>query len=162
MGIDAIRSRALHDDAAELLAEWLLCEIEIGCKSGALALLKEFASYEAHCSSLTNSLVVLAEAEMAALGWLDTANVEGGAEAVLEHARAELNRCDLGYYLWRLAWRHGQLHARMGNHDLAARHSGRARSELLLLSDSLDSPRLAEAFLGLPSQSAFIAELEAG
>ena len=159
-GISATMDRALMSDAAELLAMWLLCEVDLGERAKAMEILQEFSQHEPHCSVPVRTLLVLAEAEMAAEDWLDTSEVPGGVADLLNHAQLELSRCDMGYYTWRPSWRLGRLAFERAEAQRAMSHLDDARVLLIQLLRSVESERLSETMLALPATSRFLQDLE--
>src|SRR5690606_11789144 len=94
------------------------------------------------------------------LDWLDASSVPEGAIPLLLQARAELSQCDLGYYTWRTSWRIGQVYLRKLRLKEAKEFLFQARSELMELLRSVESPRLSDSFLSLPAACEMLDALE--
>lgn len=157
--IESMQDQGMLDDAAEVLVSWLLCEVDMSQEDSALRLFQEFESHQIHCSAPVRALMLLCEAEMASLNWLDANSAVGGADLLLDAARTELDHFGLRYYTWRPFWRMGQSHLRHGRRHDAATCLDEARVELMDLLRSIDSPRLAESFLALPSPSDLLEDI---
>lgn len=157
--LDRFQTSKALDDVSERLVSWMVAEFDQSELETAIQLYDEMGSLYEFASTITRIRLLLIEAEMTALGWLD-ADADGpGAVEMLENAAETLRRKDLSLYRWRPHWRLGQIYHERGRFDDARREYDTARSLLTDLARSVGEVRLRRAFLNLPAQRRFLSEL---
>ena len=153
------RENQALDDVAATLADWALMESALDEESGALKVYSRLDSVFDAATPLTKVMIVLAEAEMAALGWLETDSAPDSTLSMLSRAQEIVEEKGLGYWSWRPMWRIAQVLRRRGEKDRSDAAYNEAFRRLRGVAESIADDSVRDRYLDLPGPHEFMEDL---
>jgi tetratricopeptide (TPR) repeat protein len=157
--LEGFQELEAHDQATELVVDWLQTEIDLDERVAALRLFEELKRFERFATPRIQTKMLLAEADMVSRDWIAAGEM---AEEILldilirlDPGKRGLDGGKRGLDTWRGRWNLGRFYARQGEKKQAAEEFENARRELSSLAESLGDPRRIRAFLSLPAPSSF-------